>query len=163
MGPGDGYLVQYSKDVSGFWASTSALELKGTFQAKPGAPVKGIVDPVRPRLVGLFLQASSATPLCLFSPTSNRSFPLLGLDGACLPRTLQSPPFPSLPLLPTSPLTAALPPLDLLCDLCSLPSVLCSTPPLPLLEPLLPFLSPPCPPLPSSVFQHLWSRPPVSY
>jgi len=37
MGPEDGYLIQYSKDVSSFWASPNNLELGATFATAPGA------------------------------------------------------------------------------------------------------------------------------
>lgn len=37
MGPDDGYICQFDKDVKSFWASRNSLELGATFKAAPGA------------------------------------------------------------------------------------------------------------------------------
>lgn len=37
MGPNDGYICQFSKDVRTFWASRNSLELGATFQGGQGS------------------------------------------------------------------------------------------------------------------------------
>lgn len=52
MGPDDGYLLQYSKDVDSFWASARELQLGATFRPAPrssGRRLERIVPEVRMR------------------------------------------------------------------------------------------------------------------
>jgi hypothetical protein len=51
MGPKDSYLLQYSKDVSNFWAAPDELELGNVFRPGPlgidGNPTRRILTEVR--------------------------------------------------------------------------------------------------------------------
>lgn len=64
MGPDDGYLLQYSRDVSQFWADRSTLALGATFRPVPGAllgqPAKGMLaEPTFNGAVAQGFQAST--------------------------------------------------------------------------------------------------------
>lgn len=55
MGPDDGYILQYSKDTSPFWAAPQSLSLGATFRANPHGPTGGKITP---QLKGMLSESS---------------------------------------------------------------------------------------------------------
>lgn len=61
MGPGDSYLIQYSKDVGRFWADTHSLALGARFRAPNGQALQRAPQSILPQVTFLLSEGRRGT------------------------------------------------------------------------------------------------------
>lgn len=61
MGPGDSYLIQYSKDVGRFWADKHSLALGARFRAPDGQALKRAQQSIVPQVISLLNECRRET------------------------------------------------------------------------------------------------------
>ena len=82
MGPGDSYLIQYSKDVGRFWADKHSLALGARFRAPDGRALQRAPQSILPQVIFLLSEGHKGTcsdllgsfaAVCKFNSSSSSS------------------------------------------------------------------------------------------